>query len=204
MARPREFDERQVLEAAGDAFWARGYEATSTRDLVKATGLSQPSLYNAFGDKRGLFRAALAQYLDETLNERMTRLEASFPPALAVTMFLHEIVERSVSDPQKRGCMLVNAALEVTPEDDEFRMAIADELERIRAFFQRCVAAAQARGDAPRVLPAQDASRLLLAILLGVRVLARIAPDRTRLAGTVAPALTFLGLPPLPGEKSSS
>jgi len=198
MARPREFDERKVLEAASDAFWARGYEATSTRDLVKATGLTQPSLYNAFGDKRGLFRAALAYYLI-TLNQRIARLEGSCPPALAVTTFLHEIVERSVSDPLKRGCMLVNSALEVTPEDDEFRTAIADELERIRVFFQRCVAAAQARGDVPSVLTAQDASRYLLAILLGVRVLARIAPDRTQLVGTVAPALALLGLPPLPG-----
>jgi TetR/AcrR family transcriptional repressor of nem operon len=202
MGRPREFDEREVLEAASDAFWVRGYGATSTRDLVKATGLTQPSLYNAFGDKRGLFRAALAHYL-MTLSQRIARLDASFPPALAVTMFLHEIVERSVSDPQKRGCMLVNSALEVTPEDEDLRTAIADELEKIRAFFERCVAAAQARGDAPPVLPARDASRHLLAILLGVRVLARIAPDRTQLVGTVAPALTLLGLPALPGGESS-
>ena len=165
--------------------------------------MTQPSLYNAFGDKRGLFRAALAHYLI-TLNQRIARPEGSCPPALAVTTFLREIVERSVSDPQKRGCMLVNSAVEVTPEDEELRAEITDELEKIRAFFERCVAAAQVRGEAPPVLPARDASRHLLAILLAVRVLARIAPDRTQLVGTVAPALALLGLPALPGGESSS
>ena len=54
MARPRTFDEAKILTAAVDAFWVRGYEGTSTRDLVQCTGLNQPSLYNAFGDKRSL------------------------------------------------------------------------------------------------------------------------------------------------------
>jgi TetR/AcrR family transcriptional repressor of nem operon len=112
--------------------------------------LTQPSLYNAFGDKRGLFRAALAHYLI-TLNQRIARPEGSCPPALAVTTFLREIVERSVSDPQKRGCMLVNSLVEVTPEDEELRAEITAELQKIRGFFERCVAAAQARGDAPPV-----------------------------------------------------
>lgn len=64
MARPRGFDEQEVLEAASATFWLKGYEATSTRDLVKSTGLTQPSLYNAFGDKRGLYLRALEHYLD--------------------------------------------------------------------------------------------------------------------------------------------
>ena len=55
MARPREFDEATALNAAIDCFWHRGYEATSVRDLGAAMGLSGPSLYNAFGDKRALF-----------------------------------------------------------------------------------------------------------------------------------------------------
>jgi len=48
-------------------FWAHGYEATSTRDLVRATGLTQPSLYNAFGHQRGLFPSALEHYLEAPL-----------------------------------------------------------------------------------------------------------------------------------------
>ena len=70
-----------------DAFWSKGYGATSTRDLAQQTGLSVTSLYNAFGDKQSLFRHALRHYLDETLKARIQRLEESLPPADAITAF---------------------------------------------------------------------------------------------------------------------
>ena len=58
MARPREFDETSVLEAAMNCFWAQGFEQTSVRDLAERMGITGASLYNAFGDKRSLYRQA--------------------------------------------------------------------------------------------------------------------------------------------------
>src|SRR5689334_2515516 len=84
MGRPREFDEQAVLAPTHDIFWARGYEATSTRDLTARTGLTPSSIYAAFGDKRGLFRRALDHYLG-ALRERMSRFEATLTPARAIT-----------------------------------------------------------------------------------------------------------------------
>src|SRR6201997_692427 len=52
MARPREFDEAAVLDAAIEKFWLCGYEATSVRDLAEEMDIAGASLYNAFGDKR--------------------------------------------------------------------------------------------------------------------------------------------------------
>ena len=44
MARPREFDEAAVLDAAMDCFWRNGYEATSVRDLAAHMGITGASL----------------------------------------------------------------------------------------------------------------------------------------------------------------
>ncbi|WP_158902285.1 TetR/AcrR family transcriptional regulator [Burkholderia sp. L27(2015)] len=198
MGRPREFDERQVLDAAIDAFLIKGYEATSTRDLVKCTGLTQPSLYNAFGDKRALFRHALDHYLEQTLRERISRLESSLQPGLAIAAFFGETVERALADKQQRGCLLVNSALEATFEDEEFRQAIASELIQIKDFFHRCLLEAHRRKEAPATLPADAVASHLLATLLGIRVLARVNPQRVLLTQAVSPVLTMLGLPPLP------
>ncbi len=194
MARPREFDEQAVLSAAAEAFWTSGYEATSTRRLVQCTGLSQPSLYNAFGDKRQLFERALDHYLDERLRERIARLSALPDSAQAITTYFDEVIALSSSDAQQRGCMLVNAAFEITPGDMVFRDAVAAAMDEIRAFFtQRLQAAKEVR------LPVSvdEGAALLFSVLFGMRVQARMTSDREVLRGAVRPALTLLGLPPL-------
>ena len=84
MARPREFDEAAVLDAAIERFWQRGYEATSVRDLADEMNIAGASLYNAFGDKRSLYDRALNRYLDRSFRERIRRLEPSLPPREAI------------------------------------------------------------------------------------------------------------------------
>lgn len=52
MARPRKFDEQQVLDTARELFWSGGYAATRMEDIAAATGLGKGSLYGAFGGSR--------------------------------------------------------------------------------------------------------------------------------------------------------
>ncbi len=192
MARPREFDEATALEAAIECFWQRGYEATSVRDLADKMGISAPSLYNAYGDKHALYVQALERYLDHSTRARIKRLEDSLPPKQAVRRFLEEILERSVNDRERRGCFLINSALEVAPHDKKLGALIADRLAEIEAFFYRSIKAAQARGTVPRDRIAKDLARLLLGVLLGIRVLARSRPERALLEGVARPALALL------------
>jgi TetR/AcrR family transcriptional regulator, transcriptional repressor for nem operon len=195
MPRPREFDETAALEAAIECFWRRGYEATSLRDLTASMGLTAPSLYNAFGDKEELFARALDRYLDRTTRDRLRRLEASLKPKEALHRFFAEIVEHSIKDRQRKGCFLVNSALEVAPHHAECRAVIAEQFGEIEAFFKRCILAAQADKTAPFDVVAADVARMLLGVLLGVRVLARTKPDRDLLEGVVRPALALLDEP---------
>jgi TetR/AcrR family transcriptional repressor of nem operon len=194
MARPREFDEEVVLDAAVQCFWTRGYEATSVKDLMERTGLTAASLYNAYGDKRAMFRAALDHYIESSISARIRRCEA-LPPRDAIRSFFDDILRRSLSDRDRKGCMLVNSALEMAPHDQEFREMIAGTLERIEAFFLACVEAGQADGTITSSLPAVGLAQHLLGVLMGVRVLARVRPERTLLEGTVRTALTSLDDP---------
>ena len=83
MARPREFDEGAVLDAAVLCFWKQGYDATSVRDLVEHTGITAVSLYNAFGDKRALYEKALKRYIEENIADRLRRCQP-LPPLQAL------------------------------------------------------------------------------------------------------------------------
>lgn len=191
MARPREFDETAVLDAAMDCFWRHGYDATSMRDLIETTGLTSASLYNAFGDKRALYRRVLDHYVDGSIAARIRRCRHLAPRA-AVAAFFAEILSRSLADPAHKGCLLVNAATDVVAEDADLRAAVAEVLRRIETFFLDSVRAGQADGTISRAQPADSLARHLLGVLMGVRVLARARPERRLLEDVVAVALAAL------------
>jgi TetR/AcrR family transcriptional regulator, transcriptional repressor for nem operon len=191
MARPREFDEEAVLDAAVQCFWARGYEATSVRDLIEKTGITGASLYNAFGDKRALYQRALDHYVEASVVDRMRRCEALVPRE-AIGAFFSEIVRRSIDDRQHKGCMLVNAALDGAPHDRDFQKIVAAVLVRIEQFFLGCVEAGQVDGTITRSLRAEVLAQHLLGVLMGVRVLARVRPERALLDGVASGALALL------------
>jgi TetR/AcrR family transcriptional repressor of nem operon len=192
MTQPQEFNEPAALDAAIGCFWSRGYEATSVRDLTAAMETAGPGLYNAFEDKRALFVRALDRYMDTATRARLARLEQSLPPKQAIRGFLGEVIERSVNDPNRRGCFLMKSALEVDPQDPELGAEIAQRLGEIEAFFSRAVKAGQADGSIPRERDARDLARLLLGVLIGIRALARSNPERALLEGVARPALALL------------
>ncbi len=192
MARPRGFDETVALDAAIECFRRRGYEATSIRDLTDCMGIGPTSLYNSFGDKRALFIKALERYVDCSARARLARLESSLPPKQAVRTLIEDVVERSLTDRTRGGCLLINSALEIAPHDPEVGAEIAKRLGEIEGFFRRSISAAQSSGTIPRKLNSSDFARLLLGVLLGIRVLARSKPERTLIEGVARPALSLL------------
>jgi TetR/AcrR family transcriptional repressor of nem operon len=192
MARPREFDEAAAMDAAIDHFWHRGYEATSVRDLAACMGISGPSLYNSFGNKRELFARALERYLEQSARARIRRLQETLPPKQAARRFIEEVIERSLNDRGRRGCFLINSALEIAPHDKALGALIAARLGEIEQFFRKSIEAAQADGSVPPNRSSEDLARLLLGVLLGIRVLARTSPDRALLEGVARPAFALL------------
>lgn len=170
--------------------WERGYAATSVRDLGEAMGLGAASLYNAFGDKRSLFIRCLHRYLEGGIRGRLLELEASLPPRDAIGAFFEEIATVSLED--RRGCLLVNTALEVAPHDAEIAAIVAERIAVLEGFLRRCVSARQRAGAIARRHPARDLARLLVTTAIGLRVLARARPEAALLRGAVRQALSLL------------
>jgi TetR/AcrR family transcriptional repressor of nem operon len=195
MARLKAFDEQRAIDAAVDCFWARGYEATSVRDLADSMGIGGASLYNAYGDKRALFTRSLERYASRSMRERIARLEARHRPKEAIRAFLAEIIDRSLKDPDRRGCLLVNSALDVAPHDAKIGRVVAGYLDELRAFFRRNLEAARQAGRVPGNLDPDEVSGHLLAVVLGIRVLARTGAKRRLLEGVARPALDLLDFP---------
>lgn len=135
MARPLGFDPDQAVTALKEVFWARGYDATSMQDIEAASGLAKQSLYRKFGDKRGMYQAALQAYADcevasgadlvaQTPGDARARLAALFADAIAETVATGDL----------RGCFLCNATAEVAIDDGETQALLrrmADQLTQV-------------------------------------------------------------------------
>ena len=191
----KECHEERAVDGAVDCFWKRGYEATTVRDLADAMRIGGASLYNAYGDKRALFGRSLERYANRSMRERIARLETGHRPKEAIRAFLAEIIDRSLKDPDRKGCLLINSALDVAPHDAEIGKVVAGYLDELRAFFRRNVEAAQREGQAPKTLDAEEAAGHLLGVLAGIRVLARTGARRKTLESVARPALALLDRP---------
>ncbi len=182
MARPREFDEEAALDAATNCFWTRGYEAASTRDLAEQMGITGASLYNAYGDKRALYRQVLDRYAAQALARCAASLEGD-DPLKAIEAVFDALAAQGIDDDQRRGCLVVNTGLETAPHDPEFRSLVTAVFDRLEGLFRLAVANGQVLGVISKAQSSEDFARLLLGAMLGIRVLARTNPDPALLRG---------------------
>lgn len=177
MPRTQEFDTDAVVGHARDLFWDRGFEATSIPDLERATGLNRSSLYNAFGSKRGLFDAAVQDYLDRVVRPRLRILtdEPTAPDAAA--RYYRSVVEAIESLPDDypgRGCLLLNSAAGFASHDDAQRAVVDAYRSELSAALAHALRALAPDTPADRIV---HRTRLLTSLSISALLLSRVNRD---------------------------
>lgn len=172
MARPREFDRETVLEKAVELFWAKGFAATSTDDLVTAMGLGRQSLYNAFGGKRRLYLEALGAYQQKTVSAHLARLNAPDSPLDGV---LELLVGLAPADDALRGlgCMGVGSVCEFGAGDPDLIALRRKAGGVLDARLAERLREGQARGEIDPAADLQQMSRFVQMAMTGLQVAAR-------------------------------
>jgi TetR/AcrR family transcriptional regulator, copper-responsive repressor len=108
--RPKLYDAETALQAAGSVFWSQGYNGTSLDDLSAAMAMNRPSIYRAFGDKKAIYRRALAQFgahMEEGF-KRTILSETDFRKGLR--RFYREALDVYYSGETAKGCMVMCTA----------------------------------------------------------------------------------------------
>ncbi|RKT85745.1 TetR/AcrR family transcriptional regulator, transcriptional repressor for nem operon [Saccharopolyspora antimicrobica] len=185
MARPRKFDEARVIDAAMDTFWRRGYEATSTRDLSETTELGPSSLYNAFGDKHGLYLRSLRKYQETATVEQVALLRAPGPVADRLRNLLTTGIDTDLSGTDRPGCFAINAAIERAAGDPDVRDEVRRNFATVEEALREVLAEGQRSGEIDPGRSAEVLARQVLSTYYGLRVLARVQPDRAALLDVV-------------------
>jgi TetR/AcrR family transcriptional repressor of nem operon len=190
MARPRSFNPDEALDLARDVFWQKGFQGTSLDDITAATGLAKPSLYAAFGDKNALFLKVLDRYhqrivagAERTLNEGASAREA-------IERWLTGFVPFCSGARGIRGCLSVNTAADGVSDQKEVRHRVEGFNRKLEQLLRNRLRADRAQFSA--AFDPDATAHTIMAIYLGLMVMAKDAPAAARVRATLNQAINLL------------
>ncbi len=192
MPRSAEYDRDTVIARATEVFWARGYGRTSVGDLVAATGLQPGSLYAAFGNKKGLFLEVIDAY-NRGFIARVRALRDDDERAIdKIGALLAGIVDEAGSAGSERGCLTVNALLEMSQHDRDIARKLRGYNAELRKAFAWLVRDAQNEGDVDAGHDPNELASFVVNNVWGMRVMCKSRPDRASLEAIVNGVLSAL------------
>lgn len=187
MPRPRTFDRAHVLDRAVTLFRARGFERASMPELTSALGICRQSLYNEFGDKRGLYLEALDTYGAREIDGKLEALRASPSPLEGVRALVSSWGSLAGACPSD-GCLTITAIVD-SSDDSEALAIVEGHVARLEGGLIAALKKARAAGELSAGTQVPQLARALLACCYGVGVLAKLPGSQTRIRAAVADAL---------------
>jgi len=177
MPRPKGFDPAEALDAAMQAFCARGYEATSAQDLCESTGLGRSSLYNTFESKDALYSQCLDRFADLQSHDQEAVLDGPGSGYDRIRALLLSVVDEE-SRPNSTGCLVTRTAVERAPDDAATKQTVRRLMDGLVSKLTTTIAAGQADGSITARQSATALARFVHGSISGLRVQGRAAAPR--------------------------
>jgi len=188
--RPRSFDRDVAIAVAMRLFWQYGFEGTSIATLTDGMGITAPSLYAAFGDKRQLFREAVTRYLGGATAVVRTIAGAATSYDAARDLLAAAAVG-DTGDDTPPGCLLASSIVTCSAGSADMR----EELAEIRRGIEAALRTRIERDIEGGVLPVEtDAEALaghVFAVVQGMSTLAKDGANRNKLLRIVEGVLAL-------------
>jgi len=184
MGRPRKFDCDAVLEGAVDLFRERGFDGVSIPDLTEQLGICRQSLYSNYGDKRGLYLAALDRYGQREVDVKLAVLEQDGSPLANV----HEVLdcfESYGADCPNAGCLTGTALVEARQDERTLEVAGA-HIRRLEQGFRETLERAQTAGELKPEASPERLARALITTCQGIGLLVRLPDGGDRIRDAVS------------------
>lgn len=158
-------------------FWEHGYETSSISELTAAMGITAPSLYTAFGDKKQLFLEAMRLYAGSPYDMEQALAEAPTSREAAQRM-LAAAAEAFTGALTPRGCLLASATASGSDASADVKREVAQVRKEIGLRLKNRIDQDVSQGLLPAETESQTLSAMVIALIQGMSVLARDGTDR--------------------------
>jgi len=177
-----------ALEQAMLTFWRYGYETTSISELTAAMGVTAPSIYTAFGDKRQLFLEAMRLYAGSTEDLKLS-LSAADTARDAVEWMLDSAVKRFTGKNTPHGCLLASATASGSKDSIDVQAAVTSIRSEIMKLICMRIKQDVKKGVLPPNTDAAALATFVIALVQGMSVLARDGIKRRPLQAMINTAM---------------
>lgn len=184
----------ELLAAAFDEIYKRGFQAASLDTILARTGVTKGALYHHFPSKLALGYAVL----DEVVRGLLCRhwLDGLDEPGVDPLTALQRVLRRRAADASgnevKLGCPLNNLAQEMSPIDEPFRRRVNGAFDAWRDGFVKALERAQAAGVVRREVDARATAAFIVASIEGSIGLAKTTRSREVLESNLEMLATYL------------
>ncbi len=171
MTRTREFNSDEALDSALNLFWLKGYQGCSMADVVEDSGVARYGLYQEFGDKDELYRAALGRYRTLIQTQFLSGLQGSDAGLAAIEAQFENFLTMARQG-NRKGCLACQAAIERAGEDAEVAAIVRRIFGDMKSGYRNALRNALAVGDV-RDLPLESLTEYLFGLQRTIAMMAR-------------------------------
>jgi len=191
MSNKLHFDLDAALNQFLEIFWAKGYKATTTKELAASAGISESSLFNCFRSKRDIYISALSRYHDISKSRR-DLMEQEESALLGIRKYWQSMAGLAADPSRTRGCMITNATIELNndPEIASYLKSIHKDYDRA---FKKTLDRAVRQGELKADTDTRALAQYLSHSAQGLRLLSRTNPSRTSIQNIVDLTMSTLG-----------
>ena len=178
------------MDKALQLFREKGYNGTSTQDLVDRLCISRSSMYNCYSDKYNLFLQVLRRYRETATEGVIAKLKAA--PSLKSA--LQQLFLDIIGD-ENGGCFLASCALETGPREPEVAQLVRENMEAVEKALAEAIKNAQRTGEiSPHWTPKKLAG-YLYNNLNGIMLLLSFGADKKACRDIASICLSVLETP---------
>ncbi|MDY7109190.1 MAG: TetR/AcrR family transcriptional regulator [Planctomycetota bacterium] len=167
---------RQLLETAVSLFGQRGYHGTTTRELAKAAGITEPILYRHFEDKLDLFVTLIGEVGREVLAAWRAVLQDIDDPRKRLRTLLE--ANPATHTRGQRAYRVIFQAMTELDGEPAIASAIRRHMSMLHGFLEDELGSLQKAGVVRRDEPAASLAWLLINVGTGYGIVAPLGAPR--------------------------
>jgi TetR/AcrR family transcriptional regulator, transcriptional repressor for nem operon len=194
MGRPQVFDEEKVIDKALEIFWHKGFNGTSTRDLIEAMGISNGSFFNSFGGKKDIYFKCLKKYNAVYITALENLLNKPMPFKTKIKNVLLEVIKKAPGKNSYEGCFFFNTSIEASIDDKEILGLTNGIHRRVENGFVSAIEMAMKNGEISKDTRSLPLARFLFNTMTGLRVLLLNSPPQATVDSIINSTLELLPL----------